>query len=276
MSRGGPAAPGRFGDLGLRILSSIGLALLVSVDLWLGGAWVSALAAIAAALMLWELHRMATGNDGRLAPGLAVPAVGAVSAVFVTSVVGVGWGALVLAAFALATLMLRRAGAGWMAAGLAYVGLAMAYVTVLRDGPGLGLAAIVWLIVVVAAADIGAYFAGRTLGGPKLWPRVSPKKTWSGALGGLGLGVAFGLGTALAAGWPLPLIALLSAGVVVASQAGDLLESSVKRHFAVKDASQLIPGHGGVMDRLDGVVGGLWFIALFDILGGSLDGSLGG
>jgi phosphatidate cytidylyltransferase len=267
-----PAAPGRFGDLGLRVLSAIALAVLVSVDLWLGGIWVSGLAALAAVLMLWELHRMATGNGARLAPGLVLPATAAALAVFVTGTAGVLWGLVPLLLGAALTLAAARPGARWMASGLVYIGFAMAYVPVLRDDPGLGLAAIVWLIVVVAAADIGAYFAGRSIGGPKLWPRVSPKKTWSGALGGLAAGVLLGLAAAAAFDWPPALVAVLSIGVVIASQAGDLLESSVKRHFGVKDASQLIPGHGGVMDRLDGIVGGLWFFAVYDSLGGSLGG----
>jgi phosphatidate cytidylyltransferase len=270
MSRASLPRQGRFGDLGLRILSAAVLAALVMIDLWLGGFWVAALAALAAVLMLWELHRMATGNGRALAPALVLMAAAATAAVFVTGAAGPAWGALVLAAGAVAVALLAgRRERWWFALGLLYMGAAMAYVPVIRDDGTLGLVAIVWLILVVAAADIGAYFAGRSIGGPKLWPRVSPKKTWSGAIGGLALGVALGLVVASLAGWRLSVMAAISAGVVVASQAGDLLESSVKRHFGVKDASNLIPGHGGVMDRLDGVVGGLWFFAIYDMLGGS-------
>jgi phosphatidate cytidylyltransferase len=269
----GPAPPSaRFGDLGLRVLSAIGLAAIVLFDLWLGGVWVAALAALAAVLMLWELHRMATGDGRALAPALAVAATAAAVAVFVTGAAGIGWGALFLApGAALAALVAGQARA-WMAGGVIYIGFAMAYVTIIRDDPALGLAAVVWLILVVAAADIGAYFTGRLVGGPKLWPAVSPKKTWSGALGGLASALVVGFATAAVAGWGLRTIAVLSVGVAIASQAGDLVESSVKRHFGVKDASRLIPGHGGVMDRLDGIVGGLWFFALYDIVGGTLGG----
>jgi phosphatidate cytidylyltransferase len=264
------AAPrkGRFGDLGLRILSAAVLAAVVMIDLWLGGVWVAALAALASVLMLWELHRMVTGEGRALAPLVVVMAVAASLAVFVTGAVGPGWGALVLGAGAAAVAGIAgRRERWWFVFGLVYIGVAMSYVPVIRDDGTLGLIVIVWLILVVAAADIGAYFAGRTVGGPKLWPRVSPKKTWSGAIGGLVLGVVLGLLVAGAVGWRLSLMAAVSAGVVVASQAGDLLESAVKRHFGVKDASNLIPGHGGVMDRLDGIIGGLWFFAIYDLLG---------
>lgn len=269
----GPArASARFGDLGLRVLSAIGLAVIVVVVLWLGGVWVAALAALAAVLMLWELHRMATGDGRAFAPGLVVAAASAALAVFVTGAAGVGWGALMVAVGAALAALAAGQARAWMAAGVVYIGFAMAYVTVIRDDPGLGLAAIVWLILVVAAADIGAYFAGRLIGGPKLWPAVSPKKTWSGALGGLACALLVGLAVAAVAGWGFWTIAALSVGVAIASQAGDLVESSVKRHFGIKDASQIIPGHGGVMDRLDGILGGLWLFALYDILGGTLGG----
>lgn len=267
-----PPSAGRFGDLPLRVLSSLVLAALVLFDLWLGGLWVTALAALAAVLMLWELHRMVTG-DGRLfAPALVLMAVFAVAGVFVTGMLDESWGFRTLALGAVAVAVVAPGRAGWFMLGLLYIGFAMAYVPVIRDDPRLGLAGVVWLVLVVAAADIGAYFTGRTLGGPKLWPRVSPKKTWSGAIGGLVVALAVAMAFGAAMGWRLGTAAGLSLGVAVASQAGDLVESSIKRRWEVKDSSRLIPGHGGVMDRLDGLVGGLWFFALYDILGGSLGG----
>ena len=101
----------------------------------------------------------------------------------------------------------------------------------------------------------------------KLWPRVSPGKTWSGALGGLAFAGATGIAFGVAVGWSPLRIGLLSLGISIFSQLGDLLESAVKRRFGVKDASRLIPGHGGLMDRLDGVLGGVWFFAVCDSLG---------
>ena len=130
-----------------------------------------------------------------------------------------------------------------------------------RDDPGIGLVGPAWMFAVVWSTDIAAYFAGRKIGGPKLMPRVSPNKTWSGALGGLlGAVVAGTLVPVLAdlAGMPLPsaaslpVVAGVSALASVLSQAGDLVDSGLKRRYGVKDSGKIIPGHGGVMDRLDG------------------------
>lgn len=265
-----PPPAGRFGDLPLRVLSSLVLAALVLIDLWMGGLWVTALAALAAVLMLWELHQMVTGERRVFVPALVVMATFAVAGVFVTGLAGETWGFWTLVAGAVTVAVVSPRRAGWFMFGLLYIGFAMAYVPVIRDDPLLGLAGVVWLVLVVAAADIGAYFTGRTFGGPKLWPKVSPKKTWSGAIGGLIFALLVALGFGSAMGWRLPAAAGLSLGVAIASQVGDLVESSLKRRWGVKDASRLIPGHGGVMDRLDGLVGGLWFFAFYDILGGSL------
>ncbi|MER2194919.1 phosphatidate cytidylyltransferase [Methylobacterium brachiatum] len=131
----------------------------------------------------------------------------------------------------------------------------------LRDDPGIGLVGPAWMFAVVWSTDIAAYFAGRKIGGPKLMPRVSPNKTWSGAIGGLVGAVAAGSLVAVAADLAgldlpsaasLPVVAGVSALASVLSQAGDLLESGLKRRYGVKDSGKIIPGHGGVMDRLDG------------------------
>jgi phosphatidate cytidylyltransferase len=125
----------------------------------------------------------------------------------------------------------------------------------LRNDLSLGLAAVLWLFAVVWAEDTGAYFAGRLIGGPKLAPRVSPNKTWSGAAGGVIAGVVAGSAVVVLAGitWR-PTHAAIALLVAVAAQLGDLLESGIKRRFGVKDASALIPGHGGLMDRVDGLL----------------------
>jgi phosphatidate cytidylyltransferase len=128
----------------------------------------------------------------------------------------------------------------------------------LRGHPAHSLVAVLWLFAVVWLTDIGAYFAGRAIGGPKLWPRVSPKKTWSGSIGGLITGTCAAVAVVLVArrqfglGWfdGAGLVALTVVASVV-SMAGDLAESALKRTFKVKDSSHLIPGHGGVLDRLD-------------------------
>jgi phosphatidate cytidylyltransferase len=146
----------------------------------------------------------------------------------------------------------RRAWAGF---GVLYAAAVVLPAVLLRDEAAHGLAAVVLLFAIVWGTDIAAYFGGRLIGGPKLWARVSPKKTWSGALVGTVVAIAGGLLVAhlagVAVGVPLALVCLLLSAV---SQAGDLFESAVKRRFGAKDSSHIIPGHGGLMDRLDGFV----------------------
>jgi phosphatidate cytidylyltransferase len=142
----------------------------------------------------------------------------------------------------------------------------------LRRDAELGFIALLFLFAVVWATDIAAYFTGRVLGGPFLWPRVSPKKTWSGALGGIAGAIAAGVAVAYAGGiGNLVAIGALALLLSVLSQAGDLFESAVKRRFAAKEASGLIPGHGGVMDRLDGFMVAAFVAATIGILRQGLD-----
>ena len=148
-------------------------------------------------------------------------------------------------------------GAGfWPAAGVAYAGLSAVSLAAVRSDDQAGLVATLFLFAVAWATDILAYFTGRRFGGPRLAPSISPGKTWSGAIGGTICGVAAGLAVAAFAGASAGIGAMLLVALVlsVVSQAGDLFESSLKRRFSVKDSSQLIPGHGGVMDRVDGLV----------------------
>ncbi|MFT4279130.1 MAG: phosphatidate cytidylyltransferase [Rhodopseudomonas sp.] len=160
----------------------------------------------------------------------------------------------------------------WTSAGLGYAAAALLASILIRLDPEHGFAALVLILLVVWGADIGGYFAGRTIGGPKLWPRVSPKKTWAGAIGGLSLSLLVGLGFGLAGfGKILPLL-VLAAILSTASQLGDLLESAVKRRFGVKDSSHIIPGHGGLMDRLDGYVAAVVVAVLIGLTRAPLDG----
>ena len=163
----------------------------------------------------------------------------------------------------LGLVLLARGGRGRLRAVCGLLGAAVIALvpTALRDDPGIGILGPAWMFAVVWSTDIIAYFTGRTFGGPKLMPRVSPKKTWSGALGGLAAGILMGVGILALArhyGWsslaeaPLVLVALASGAASILSQAGDLVESALKRIHGVKDSGRSIPGHGGVMDRLDG------------------------
>jgi phosphatidate cytidylyltransferase len=259
--------PVRFADFGLRLASGAVLAVVAFLDIWAGGAWAAGFIAVLLVLMLWEYHRMVTG-DGRLAaPGFLVSAVAGVAAIVATAAWGATSGIAALAVGALAVGIAGRPWSAWLVAGYLYMGLAMGALIVLRAKEPEGVWLIFWLVLVVVSADVGAYFVGRTVGGRKLWVRVSPGKTWSGAIGGLVFSALAGVAFGLTVGWSAVWIGVLSLGIAVFSQLGDLLESAVKRRFGVKDASALIPGHGGVMDRLDGVMGGVWFFGVIDALG---------
>jgi phosphatidate cytidylyltransferase len=160
----------------------------------------------------------------------------------------------------------------WTAAGFLYAAVAEIASVMLRLDAEKGFIALIFVLLIVWVTDSGGYFAGRGIGGPKLWARVSPKKTWAGAVGGFvaSLAVAGGF-AALDLGKTTPLL-LISGVLSVVSQLGDLFESAVKRRFGVKDSSQIIPGHGGLLDRLDGFVAAVVVAALFGFLRGGADG----
>lgn len=151
----------------------------------------------------------------------------------------------------------------WLVAGIAYAGIFLAAMVLLRNSP-FGRAAILWLFGSIWATDTAAYFGGRLIGGAKLWPAVSPGKTWAGAITGTIAGIAAGLVVLAAEGVSFsPMHLVVGLLIVVAAQLGDLLESAIKRHFAVKDSSHIIPGHGGVMDRCDSLVAASAIALLF-------------
>jgi phosphatidate cytidylyltransferase len=160
----------------------------------------------------------------------------------------------------------------WTAVGFFYAGAAAVASVLVRIDQAWGFVALILILLVVWATDIGGYFAGRGIGGPKLWPRVSPKKTWAGAIGGFAASLVIAAGfAAFGLGQTGPLL-LLGAVLSIASQLGDLFESAVKRRFGVKDSSHIIPGHGGLLDRLDGFVAAVVLAAIFGLLRGGVDG----
>ena len=158
-----------------------------------------------------------------------------------------------------------RAGAGWISFGLLYVGIPTIALIWLRDVVGRDM--VFWLFALVWATDTGAYAFGRLIGGPKLMPRVSPKKTWAGLIGGIicssAIGAAFSFGLGKSAIWPLIII---SGALAVVAQSGDLFESWVKRRFGVKDAGSIMPGHGGLLDRVDGLLAVSVAVALIALI----------
>jgi phosphatidate cytidylyltransferase len=235
------------------------MAVLALGSAWIGGSLFGLFWTIAGLLVLREWIAIV----GIRERGVAVWAVGAVALAFAGVLAENGSLAqpllalCILAGAAACALMAPRA-RGLAALGVLYAAVVIVVPVALRTSPAHGLVAILWLFAVVWLTDIGAYFAGRTIGGPKLWPRVSPKKTWSGFIGGVLAGTLGSIAVALWSAHATGVSWYSGAGLVVLSlvaaalsQGGDLLESAMKRHFEVKDSSHLIPGHGGVMDRLD-------------------------
>jgi phosphatidate cytidylyltransferase len=242
-------------NLQTRILSAIVLIAVAVALTWIGGFAFGLLASAIGISVFYEWQLITTARSTPLTRGLSWSCLIVVLAVLLfTQHILLMIGILFAGAALVAGLGGRESGY-WPAFGLIYSGFPSIALTLLRGDTGDGFAAILFLFAVVWATDIFAYFNGRALGGPKLAPRFSPNKTWSGAIGGAAAGVAAGVACAAfitpAGGVPIPLVALL---LSVIAQVGDLGESWVKRKFHVKDSSQLIPGHGGVMDRVDGLV----------------------
>ena len=245
-------------NLSLRVASALVLAPVVLAAAYFDG-WIFLLLCMAAAGgMLWEWMRLVThrSDPWLLAPGIAA----LLTACALTglrepgaAIAAVGIGAAVTGAIGRAVTHAHNDGWAWTGAGVLYAGVAFFGPALLRHDSELGFQAFLFLALAVWMTDICAYAVGRALGGPLLWPKVSPNKTWAGAIGGLAGGLAGGVLVAYAGGTG----SLASVGVIAlllsaAAQAGDLLESAIKRRFGAKDTSQLIPGHGGLMDRLDG------------------------
>ncbi|MHA3978628.1 phosphatidate cytidylyltransferase [Halovulum sp. GXIMD14794] len=247
-----------FPDLGVRVVSAVVLVTIALVDFWQGGIWVTLLVTLGTCLMIWELRRMLTPTLSLKDPALWCAVVAGGACVMMTGLHTFWSGLILLPAAVVPVLLVRRGHTAWMAAGIVYISVAMALLVQMRAHPEFGFPLVLWLVSVVIAADVGAYFAGRTIGGPKLWPSVSPNKTWAGAIGGLVSALIVGVGFYFGGHVTLPWLIMLSVILALASQAGDLLESWIKRRFGVKDSSSIIPGHGGLLDRFDGLMGALW------------------
>lgn len=243
-------------ELMVRVASAFVLIPLVLGILWAGGAWFLTLISVGVALLCIEWGLMASPNAGaRLAAALTISALAAVFTGYLGHPV---LSFLILLFGGLCTgLYGYRLGAGWMDAayGVLYVGFPAIIIMWLRESNN-GLAWVMFAFLIAWASDSAAYVTGKLVGGPKLWRRFSPNKTWSGFAGGMiaGMMTAAALNdlTHLFKHNTSPLIV----GVVVslATMAGDLWESALKRRFGVKDAGSLIPGHGGLMDRVDGLM----------------------
>ncbi len=243
------ARPGAWNDLGPRVASAIALLAVGGLAIWAGGWWFIALCAVAAGLMLWELASMIKplrrrydwtigfGGTAAVLIASALPGISGLAALVIPAAVGI--------------VILGQSRRLFAAYGLAILAAAWGLGT-FRDGNGA--VWLLWLVSVVVVTDVAGYFAGRTFGGPKFWPAISPKKTWSGTVAGWIAAGAVGF----AFEYVLPArheIIFVSAILALASQMGDIAESAIKRRMGVKDSSRLIPGHGGLMDRFDGMIG---------------------
>lgn len=265
-SPSGPKPRSPLSELVRRIASGIVLIIVALVTTWTGGLIAVATFLILSLFVLVEWERL-TGakSQGRLVSGIAIVAIGAFIAHYVGPVaaMGVGTGLLFLALGSALLESPRR----WSFTGMAYATWLVISLVSLRGHDSGGLSAILFVFAAVWTTDIAAYFGGRAMGGPKLMPKVSPNKTWSGAITGMVAAVLVCVGylvwadghvaqhaptrTDLSA---VALAALLAAFLSVTAQAGDLFESGLKRKFGVKDSGSILPGHGGFMDRVDGLV----------------------
>jgi phosphatidate cytidylyltransferase len=256
-------------DLLRRIASALVMVPVALVADWMGG-WLFALLWLAASLVvLWEWNGLVLGPGHRA----MLVVEGLVIIVCVWALMQFGdllvEAALLAIGAALVAGMAAQDKRHWAMAGFGYAAAVVLGPIILRLDDIHGATAILWLFAVVWGTDVAAYFAGRAIGGPKLWPRLSPKKTWAGFIGGTLVGTLLGLLVVhladVAVGFALGVVTFAIAAL---SQGGDLFESFVKRQFAAKDAGKLIPGHGGVMDRLDGFLVAAVVAALIGVMRG--------
>lgn len=246
----------QWADLGPRLATGAAMAAVGVAAIWAGGVWFSLLVSVVSGLMIWELATMIAPErrQGALLSGALatvvvlvsrwIPEFSAVCLLLLAALIGtvlIPRHRVIFAAFA-AAILIAGAGLAWI-----------------RDtyDPGW----LIWLILVVIVTDVAGYFGGRLIGGPKFWPAVSPKKTWSGTVSGWIAAAAVGSTFWLVsdAGVDLPWISM---ALALFSQLGDIAESAVKRKMGVKDSSNLLPGHGGLMDRFDGLLAGALFMLL--------------
>lgn len=262
-------------DLGPRVLSALILVAGAILSLWVGGLVFLAAWFAAALVVHYEWQQLIDGANPFKRVGAGTLALFAAAILANGGSIGYALVAVLLGAV-IAAYFAADGKRAWSAAGVFYAGSLIVSVLALRLSFPFGARAIGWLFAVVWGTDVTAYFAGRLIGGPRFAPQISPSKTWAGTLcgmvGGALLGSAFlivvGLATRLAT--PAPLLVLFLLGLITSAvaQAGDLFESWMKRCFGAKDSSTLIPGHGGLMDRLDGFIAAAFWVAVLGALRG--------
>lgn len=270
--------PAKWGDLGVRAISALVLVPLVLAGVWAGGIWFEEFVALLAVLMAYEWCKL-THRQG--STQFAIHAAAALAGALIPIHSGPGGALIVIAVLWLSSAIeTRRQGSvatAWPYLGVPYVGLPAMALVLLRSDPVNGLSAIVWVMVTVWSADTLAYFAGRIIGGPKLAPRISPKKTWAGMGGAIaGSALASVIFCAIAGYSGILVLAVIAGVLATVEQAGDLFKSAWKRFHGVKDSGDLIPGHGGVIDRVDGLVAVATAAAFIGWIRGGIDATATG
>lgn len=246
----------KWSDLATRVGSGLTMVLVGAIGIWMGGHVFHVLVAVVCGLMVWELVGMLRSDVSNRQVVLgAVTAVAVFLSVFLPTTLAL---LLLLAPILIGMALLERNRMVYLAFTLMILMTGFCMMLV-RDDMGAGW--MLWLVFVVVITDVVGYFAGRAIGGPKFWPAVSPKKTWSGTAAGWVGGAIVGLFFSINTGVGLPLIGI-SILISIASQMGDIAESALKRKMGIKDSSNLIPGHGGLMDRFDGMLGASMFLLI--------------
>lgn len=252
-----------FSDLTTRTFSAIVMLVVAGWATWQGGTVFKALLIIATGLMAWEISRM---HDGR--KGLAISSGAIIGLCSFLTFFPLGLSSTIILGMQILVALLmaetHRTSKVTVFLSIMVIVFATSALGVFRQEQGLILT--LWLLLCIIASDIGGYFAGKLFGGPKLWVRISPKKTWSGTIGGWVLAACVGTVFVCVADQDIWLIAA-SVLVAIAAQSGDLAESALKRRAGIKDSSNLIPGHGGLLDRFDGVLGVCFLVFLAGIIG---------
>ena len=254
---------GKFADVGWRSVSAVVLAPLVLAVILQGGIWFQITVGLIGVLMAYEwVNIVHAGNDKQF----AIHACATLCATFLPQAEGLdaASGAILILWIlsAIASVVQSGEGSIWSYFGVFYLSLPLLALVLLRIDPVYGTLAILWCVLLVWAADVFAYFAGRLIGGRKLAPRISPKKTWAGlggaVVGAVGVSLVFSFWNDLS----YLTLAMIAGVAAVIEQGGDIMESAMKRRFNVKDSGNLIPGHGGILDRVDGLVAVVFFAAV--------------
>jgi phosphatidate cytidylyltransferase len=255
-----PAGADRWNDLRTRVISAAVMLAVGAAEVWLGGVPFLLLVVALIGLMIWELATITAPTAAQTAIIAALVATASLTA---TLLIHWPFASIFMAVPLVVLAVTPRRDSTIVMIYAAAILLAGYGLVTLRQGAGTP--AILWLIGVVIASDVLGYFAGRIFGGPKFWPAISPKKTWSGTVAGWFGAALVGLGFVLwgGAGWTL---VILSPLVALAGQMGDIVESWIKRRAGVKDSSHLIPGHGGLLDRFDALIGAVVAVLLLGLV----------